>query len=71
MPVYIHCPHCEHPHVISAHRRGKALFCKQCGWVYQTSKTADWVRPLPVSSINELRDRRAAAGGGKVYVIEV
>ncbi|HSW46207.1 MAG TPA: hypothetical protein VLM89_11625 [Phycisphaerae bacterium] len=68
MPVYVNCPHCDHPQVIASHRRGKALFCRQCGWVYQTSKDVMAVRPLAISTISELQERRA--GGGKVFVIE-
>jgi rubredoxin len=68
VPVYVQCPHCDHPQVIAAHRRGKAVFCRQCGWVYQTSKQAGTVRPLAISTISELRERQSA--GGKVYVID-
>ena len=67
MPVYINCPHCDHPQVIAAHRRGKAIFCRQCGWVYQTSKQASTVRPLAISTISELQQR---TGGGKVFLID-
>lgn len=68
MPVYVHCPYCDHPQIVTAKRRGKALFCKQCGWVYQTSRHSSTVQPLAICSISELRDRRS--GGGKVYVID-
>ncbi len=30
MPIYIHCPHCEHPHVIPVVRKGRPYRCRQC-----------------------------------------
>lgn len=68
MPIYIHCPHCEHPQIVAPRRRGKAQFCRQCGSAYKTSTAGDEIRPLWVSSIDELRPRTRAAGA--VYVIE-
>ncbi len=69
MPVYLHCPHCEHPQVISATRRGKALLCKQCGRAYKTSQHFNFAQPLAASSLGELRGigRR---GGQSVVVID-
>ena len=61
MPVYLQCPHCEHPQVVPARRRGKTLFCRQCGRAYQTSTKAAGARPLPISSFGELRKRMKAS----------
>ncbi len=69
MPVYINCPHCDHPQVVVAQRRGRAVFCRQFGWVYQTSKQAATARPLAISTMSELDQRRS--GGGRIFVIEV
>lgn len=30
MPIYIHCPHCEHPHVVPVARKGRVTRCRQC-----------------------------------------
>jgi len=30
MPVYIMCPHCHHPAVVPAIRRGMNRVCRQC-----------------------------------------
>lgn len=54
MPVYLQCPHCEHPIVVPSHRRGKTLFCRQCGGAYRTSTRVAEARPLPISSVAEL-----------------
>ncbi len=69
MPVYVNCPHCDHPQIVPARRRGRALFCRQCGWAYQTSRQAATVRPLSLSTMGELDRRRS--GGGRVFVIEL
>ena len=44
MPVYFECPHCDHPQIVPAHRRGRALFCRQCGRVIEADH--DLVAPL-------------------------
>jgi len=68
VPVYLHCPHCEHPQVVSPARRGKTLFCKQCGRAYRTSRTNSDVHPLNVASYGELHRRMNPAGA--VYVLD-
>lgn len=60
MPVYVNCPHCDHPQVVRAGRRGKVLFCRQCGWVYKTFKRLDTVRSLPICSMSELVNHQLA-----------
>jgi len=57
VPVYLHCPHCEHPQIVPAYRRGKTTFCRQCGKAFRTSTKANTARALPVSSIGELHAR--------------
>ena len=32
MPVYVKCPHCEHPQVVPSGRLGKKRLCRQCGY---------------------------------------
>lgn len=67
VPVYLECPHCDHPQVVPARRRGRALFCRQCGGAYKTSKKVDRVHPLPVSSIGELHSLKNP--GRAVYIL--
>jgi transposase-like protein len=67
VPVYIICPHCEHPQVVPAHRRGRARFCRQCGQAFVTSRTAGSAEPLPISSMGELNTR--LRGGKNVYIL--
>ena len=57
MPVYLHCPHCEHPRVVPPRGRGKTTFCRQCGRAYRPSRTAAVAHPLPFASFGELRLR--------------
>lgn len=35
VPVYVLCPHCDHPHVVPPHRRGRKHLCRQCGQAYR------------------------------------
>ena len=67
MPVYVHCPHCEHPQVVPPHRRGKMRFCRQCGRAYLTSESESVVHALPISSVGELR--RGMGVGRRVYIL--
>ncbi|NLX23397.1 MAG: hypothetical protein GXY55_17230 [Phycisphaerae bacterium] len=69
MPVYVQCPYCEHPRIVAAPRRGKAVYCRQCGMPYQTSILENKVRPLALATVGESVRRQAA--GGKVYVIDI
>lgn len=75
MPVYMHCPHCDHPQIVPMQRRGRMRFCRQCGRAYVTSQVADEVRPVPVTSIAEMEAitrSSATAGrpsGRRVYVL--
>ena len=69
VPVYVLCPHCEHPHVVPPHRRGKRQFCRQCGQLFQTFEQAAVVRPLACSSIAEFRGTKKRQAN--LYVIEV
>ena len=69
MPVYLHCPHCEHPQIVPALRRGKTVFCRQCGKAYRTSARANLVQALSISSIGELANR--VKKHQKVYALEV
>lgn len=69
MPVYLHCPHCEHPQIVSPRRRGRTLFCRQCGRAYLTSKDETAVWPLSISSISELVTRQKA-NRDRVFVLD-
>ena len=65
MPVYLLCPHCEHPQVVAPHRRGKTQVCRQCGKTYQLTRFQDDI----------LVTRRTMSGAGSrnaepVYVID-
>ncbi|UCD29068.1 MAG: hypothetical protein JSV03_00870 [Planctomycetota bacterium] len=68
MPVYLHCPHCDHPQVVPTYRRGKTIFCRQCGKAYRTSKNFNFVKAVSASSISELQTRSKAAKN--VYLLE-
>lgn len=69
MPTYVHCPHCEHPQVLPGRRRGKATFCRQCGWAYQASAVTDSVRALHISTMGELRNSTLNRGQ-HVHIID-
>ena len=69
MPIYVTCPHCGHPQVIPADRRGKKRLCRQCGHGYQTSLTATEVRPLPILAFEGLH--AFSRNGQRVYVLDV
>lgn len=60
MPVYMHCPHCDHPQVVPVARRGRMRFCRQCGRAYVTSKVIDHVQPVPISTLSEMHAIAAA-----------
>ncbi len=67
MPVYLQCPHCKHPQIVAPRRRGRTLFCRQCGRAYLTSKRTSDVLPLDVNSYGDLQRRRNPSG--VVYLI--
>ena len=69
MPVYVQCPHCEHPRVVSPGDRGKTTFCRQCGRAFRPSKTAAVAEPLPYVSIGELR-RKPRPTRQPVYLLD-
>ncbi len=69
MPKYLHCPHCEHPQIVPGRKLGKTSFCRQCGWAYQTSRVTGAARPLPVSSIGELRNNVLLRGRPPVFTL--
>ncbi len=56
MPLYMLCPHCEHPQLVPVRRRGRAQFCRQCGRAYVPSKTREEARPLPISTLAEMEE---------------
>ena len=70
MPTYLNCPHCEHPQILPGRRRGKAVFCRQCGWAYQTSVVTGSVRPLHISTMGELRSSGLGRKSENLFVIE-
>ena len=73
MPVYMNCPHCDHPQIVPVNRRGRMRFCRQCGRAYVTSKFADEVRPVPVASIAEMRAVSSAGRARatrRIYVLD-
>jgi ribosomal protein S27E len=70
VPVYVLCPHCEHPHVIPPHRLGRKLFCRQCGRVYASSEDGNRVEPLAISSLSQLRKTGRFGRKENLYIIE-
>jgi ribosomal protein L37AE/L43A len=67
MPKYLHCPHCDHPQIVR--RLGKASFCRQCGWAFLTSPVTGTARPLPASTLGELRNTGLLRNFRPVYAI--
>jgi hypothetical protein len=39
MPIYVHCPHCEHPVVLPAAVHGRYYRCRQCNGFYVIQMT--------------------------------
>ena len=71
VPLYIQCPHCEHPRVITANRRGKALYCRQCGEAYKTFQSVDVVRPVRPSFLFDSRSNGSEVSNGNAVLVEV
>jgi len=67
VPVYLHCPHCEHPQVVPAARRGRVRFCRQCGRAYRTSLTSETAEPIRAASLADLGHR--LGGRPKVFIL--
>ncbi len=67
MPVYVNCPHCEHPQVVPAARRGRVRFCRQCGRPYRASLTSDTAEPIHAESLADLQGR--LGGRPRVYIL--
>ncbi len=40
MAVYVICPHCGHPSVVSRRRAGKSRLCRQCAKMYFFEESA-------------------------------
>ena len=51
MPVYVTCPHCEHPMVVPQVDRRRGRLCRQCSGGYIVSGTRPVAMPLPVHTI--------------------
>jgi hypothetical protein len=72
VPVYMHCPHCEHPQIVPVARRGRMRFCRQCGRAYVTSKVIDMVQPVPINTMAEMHSvsgTRASRPSQRVWVL--
>lgn len=67
MPVYVICPHCQHPIVVPAKARGKARLCKQCGGAYKTSRVHPHAVALSARSTAEML--RLAGGAGSTLLV--
>ena len=67
MPVYVTCPHCEHPMVVSQRDRRRGRLCRQCSGGYIVSATRPVATLLPVHTVAGLlawlraREARALA----------
>ncbi|HSA28591.1 MAG TPA: hypothetical protein P5159_18825 [Phycisphaerae bacterium] len=60
--------------MITASRRGKVLYCRQCGEVYKTFRSVDVVRPALSSSFNDSRVSRLSGSDvsdGNAVLVEV
>lgn len=69
MPLYLHCPHCEHPQVIPVHRRGRLVICRQCGRTFRGASMSLEVDPLPFAHYGELPQPKASSRQ-RVYVLD-
>jgi len=69
VPLYLHCPHCEHPQIVPVRRRGRAQFCRQCGRAYVPSKTREEAHPLPISTLAEMQEYSRPADP-RVFVLD-
>jgi hypothetical protein len=69
VPLYLLCPHCEHPQIVPVRRRGRPQFCRQCGRAYVPSKTREQAQPLPISSIAEMEEYSRPAEA-RVFVLD-
>lgn len=51
MSVYVICPHCGHPSVVSRRRAGKERMCRQCRMIYFVEESASLsAEAIPVQS---------------------
>lgn len=68
MPIYMLCPHCDHPQIVPKERRGKKRLCRQCGQPYQTFKHSPLVHPAADSV--EAAGSYVTGSGQRVFVLE-
>jgi uncharacterized paraquat-inducible protein A len=55
MPIYVTCPHCDHPTVVPPHRHKSAGLCRQCGNGYLVSEHEPRAMALPARSYAQLK----------------
>lgn len=55
MPLYLTCPHCDHPMLLAPKWRGRSRLCRQCGWAYLVAAHEDRALSIPARSIAQLR----------------
>ena len=67
MPLYLTCPHCDHPMLLACKWRGRSRLCRQCGSAYLVAPRENRALAIPSHSRAQLRAwlqaRRAAALG--------
>jgi len=72
MAVYVICPHCCHPTVLSRQRTGKGQQCRQCGKAYFVDGAASLAaEAVPVQSRGHLSLLKQYAGPAALPVYEI
>ncbi len=66
MPVYLNCPHCEHPQIVPQHRRGRVVVCRQCAQAYVTSREEQHPELIGAAGAGSNRQTRKEG----VYVLD-
>ena len=60
MPIYVQCPHCEHPTVLRTAVEGQPYRCRQCNgfFIVQVPQRGDELEPVenqePESALEQL-----------------
>ena len=55
MPIYLTCPHCDHPTVVPPHRHKSVGLCRQCGCGYLVSERLQRAMAVPARTFAQLK----------------
>jgi len=49
MPIFVHCPRCQHPTIVRVHEAGGTYLCRQCHAKYRVGDAGSGLlQKLPV-----------------------